>query len=348
MAPPADTPPADTAAERAAFYDTIRPQSLTPLWEVMAGLITPEPQSGCRPVHWSYPAVRPHVLASGAIISAEEAERRVLVLENPGLAGLSRATTSLYAGLQLVLPGEIAPAHRHAQTALRFLIEGEGGYTTVAGERVTMRPGDFVITPTWGWHDHGNLGDGPVVWLDGLDIPMIQLLDTSFAERSAEKARTPTEPPGASLARYGSAMLPDETPPGQTSPVFHYPYDRSKAAVAAAPLDACHGRRLRYVNPLTGGHAMPTMAAYLQAFDAGFETRPYRATDATVFCVAEGEGESEIGGETFRWGPGDVLVAPSWAWRRHRARTDAVVFGFSDRVVQEKLDLWREDRGNTP
>jgi len=340
--------PASSQTERAAFYNAIAPQSMTPLWEVMSGLITPEPASACQPVHWSYAAARPHVLASGSLITAEEAERRVLVLENPGLKGQSKATTSLYAGLQLVLPGEIAAAHRHSQTALRFLIEGHGGYTTVNGERVTMAPGDFVITPTWGWHDHGNAGDGPVVWLDGLDIPIIQTLDASFAERSAEAAREPTEAPGAALAQFGNAMLPDQPPAGLTSPIFHYPYDRSKAAIAAAPLDACHGQRLRYANPVTGDYAMPTMAAYLQAFPAGFESQPYRATDATVFCVAEGKGESELGGQTFRWAQGDVMVAPSWAWRRHRASKDAVLFSFSDRVVQEKLDLWREDRGNTP
>lgn len=333
------------AEERARYYETIKPQSLTPLWEVMAGLVTPEPASACRPVHWSYAECRPHVLASGDIITAEEAERRVLVLENPGLPGQSRATTSLYAGLQLVLPGEIAPAHRHTQTALRFLIEGEGGYTTVAGERVTMAPGDFVITPTWGWHDHGNAGDGPVVWLDGLDIPIVQLFDAGFAERSNEAAREPTEPPGAALARFGNALLPDAAPAGQTSPIFHYPYARSKAAVAAAPEDSWHGRRLRYANPVTGGSAMPTMSAFLQSFEAGFETQPYRATDATVFCVAEGAGESEIGGETFRWAKGDVFVAPSWAWRRHRADRDATLFSFSDRVVQQKLDIWREEKG---
>ena len=333
------------AEERARYYETIKPQSLTPLWEVMAGLVTPEPASACRPVHWSYAECRPHVLASGGIITAEEAERRVLVLENPGLPGQSRATTSLYAGLQLVLPGEIAPAHRHTQTALRFLIEGEGGYTTVAGERVTMAPGDFVITPTWGWHDHGNAGDGPVVWLDGLDIPIVQLFDAGFAERSNEAAREPTEPPGAALARFGNALLPDAAPAGQTSPIFHYPYARSKAAVAAAPADSWHGQRLRYANPVTGGSAMPTMSAFLQSFEAGFETQPYRATDATVFCVAEGEGESEIGGETFGWAKGDVFVAPSWAWRRHRADRDATLFSFSDRVVQQKLDIWREEKG---
>jgi gentisate 1,2-dioxygenase len=140
-------------------------------------------------------------------------------------------------------------------------------------------------------------------------------------------------------------MLPDETPAGLTSPIFHYPYARSKAAVAAASADAWHGQRLRYVNPVTGGSAMPTMAAYLQSFSKGFETRPYRATDATVFCVAEGEGESEIGGETLRWAQGDVFVAPSWAWRQHRADKDATLFSFSDRVVQEKLDIWREEKG---
>ena len=340
------TGPHTNQAEREAFYGTIKPQSITPLWEVMSGLISEEPKSAVQPAHWSWKACRPHVIASADIISADEAERRVLILENPGLLGKSQITTSLYAGLQLVMPGEIAPAHRHSQTALRFLIEGEGGYTTVAGERVMMHPGDFVITPTWGWHDHGNLGNGPVVWLDGLDIPMIQLLDASFAERSTEKAKEPTEPPGAAQARFGSGMLPDETPPGLSSPIFHYPYARAKPAVAAAALDPCHGRRLRYANPVTGDSAMPTMAAYLQSFEAGFESQPYRATDATVFCVAEGEGETEIAGQTFRWAQGDVFVAPSWAWRRHRAAKDAVLFSFSDRVVQDKLDLWREDRGN--
>ena len=334
------------AAERADYYAAIKPQSMTPLWEVMAGLVTPEPSSTTQAAHWSFAACRPHVLASGELITAEEAERRVLVLENPGLEGQSQITTSLYAGLQLVLPGEVAAAHRHAATALRFLIEGEGGYTTVAGERVAMRPGDFVITPTWGWHDHGNGGNEPVIWLDGLDIPIVKLFDASFSERSAEAAREPTERPGAAQARYANGMLPDTAPAAKTSPVFHYPFDRSKAAVGAAEADACHGQRLRYVNPVTGEHAMPTMAAYLSRFDAGFETQAYRATDATVFCVAEGTGESQIGDQVFHWAQGDVFVAPSWTWRKHRADKDAVLFSFSDRGIQEKLDLWREDRGN--
>ena len=149
---------------------------MSPLWDVFKDLVAKEPNSGCQPTLWRYAEARHAVLEAGEIISASDAERRVLVLENPGLKGQSRITTSLYAGLQLVLPGENAPAHRHSQSALRLVIEGDGGYTTVDGERVPMAPGDFIITPTGSWHDHGNDGSEPVIWLDGLDIPMIGLL----------------------------------------------------------------------------------------------------------------------------------------------------------------------------
>src|SRR6201747_1779790 len=111
------------------------------------------------------------MLQAGNLITAKEAERRVLVLENPGLAGQYRITHSLFAGLQLIMPGEVAPAHRHTPSALRFIVEGEGAYTAVAGEKLPMKPGDFVVTPAWSWHDHGNHGTAPVVWLDGLDTP---------------------------------------------------------------------------------------------------------------------------------------------------------------------------------
>ena len=129
--------PQISPAEREArqdFYDTIDRQSLTPLWVVLAGLVTKEPVSQARPHLWKFAEVRPHVLKAGSLITAEEAERRVLVLENPGLRGGSRITQSLYAGLQLILPGEIAPAHRHTASALRFIVEGSGAYTAVDGE----------------------------------------------------------------------------------------------------------------------------------------------------------------------------------------------------------------------
>ena len=126
------------------------------------------------------------------MITAKEAERRVLVLENPGLRGQSRATHSLYAGLQLVLPGEIAPAHRHSQSALRFIISGDGAYTAVDGERVTMHVGDFIITPSWTWHDHGNRQT--VIWMDVLDLPIVELLDAQFMDGRAWRCNKPRAP----------------------------------------------------------------------------------------------------------------------------------------------------------
>ena len=171
----------EVSLERRAFYDRLGAKGATPLWEVLGNLITAEPRTSCLPALWRFEELRPLLLEAGELISAQEAERRVLVLENPGFAGASRITHSLYAGLQLVMPGEVTSLHRHTATAIRFIIEGEGGYTTVNGERAWMRPGDFILTPCWTSHEHGNPGGTPVVWLDGLDVPIVNLFDTSFA-----------------------------------------------------------------------------------------------------------------------------------------------------------------------
>ncbi|MDE2582096.1 MAG: gentisate 1,2-dioxygenase [Rhodospirillales bacterium] len=337
--------------ERQAFYDAIAPHHLAPLWESLHQLVSRTPATPTVPAHWDYDAVvRPYLMQSGGLITAKEAERRVLILENPGLPGQAAITRSLYAGLQLILPGEVAPAHRHSQSALRFIIEGHGAYTAVEGERALMEPGDFVITPAWTWHDHGNETATPMVWLDGLDIPLVRMFDASFAEPAHADSQAVARPPGDSLARFGHNMLPvDWRPSRPASPVFSYPYARSREALAqlarnGAP-DACHGHKLRYVNPASGGAPMPTIGAFLQLLPGGFATAPYRSTDGTVFSVVEGEGETIIGDTAIRWKPRDVFVVPAWHRHTHHAAREAVLFSFSDRPVQEVLGLWREARG---
>lgn len=336
--------------DREAFYEAIAPEHLRALWPVLGELVTRAPGSACEPFLWHFDKVRERLMEASELITAEEAERRVLILENPGLTGSSRVTTSLYAGVQLVMPGEVAPAHRHSQSALRFVLEAEAGsYTAVGGEKTDMHFGDFVITPNWAWHDHGNDGDAPVLWLDGLDIPLVQFLDASFAERGPEARQPLDKPTGDSLARYGANMLPlDHGHTAMTSPIFNYPYDRAREALESMrrrdEWDPCHGLKMRYVNPVDGGWAMPTIGAMLQLLPAGFESRPYRSSDATVFVGVEGVGEARIDGETFEWGPRDVFVCPSWREIVHRVDRDAVLFSYSDRPVQEKLGLWREQR----
>lgn len=342
---PADTP------ERQEFYGRIEKHNLAPLWTVFRNLITPEPHSECVAHLWRYAEIKPYLLESGGLITAQEAERRVLILENPGLQGKSQITTSLYAGLQLVLPGEVAPAHRHSQSALRFVIDGQGAHTSVDGERTIMNVGDFVITPSKAWHDHGNESDSPMIWLDGLDIPIVSLFDSSFVEGHPQEAQPLFRPDGDSSARYGANMLPvgyEST--SKASPIFNYPYERTRDALESMrkfdEWDPCHGLKMQYVNPVDGGYAMPTMATFMQLLPKGFSSVSYRSTDATVFVAVEGQGRTRIDGQVFEWDPQDVFVAPSWKWIQHEADTDATLFSFSDRACQAKLGLWREERGN--
>lgn len=338
-------------ARREDFYRRLDAQDLAPLWAVLKGLLPSEPRSRAVAHLWRYAALRPLLMESGALLTAEEAERRVLVLENPALKGMSRTTATLYAGIQLILPGETAPAHRHSPSALRFMLEGQGAFTAVGGERTTMRRGDFVITPSWAWHDHGAEGSDPCAWLDGLDLPLVQFLEVGFTEHYNDSRQAVTRPEGDSMARYGQGMTPlvPLSPYGKTTPVFNYPYTRTRAALlgvaAGAAPDPHEGVALRYTNPLDGGWAMPTMAAWMMYLPAGFETAPIRSTDAQVLCLAEGRLTAGIGTQTFDMDECDVLAAPGWSWRRFRAEKDSFLFCMSDRVVHEKLGLWREERG---
>src|SRR5215204_276625 len=344
-------PAVQQTPEREAFYTKIDKQNLTPLWLSLAELVTPEPRSACRPASWRFDDIRAYMLEAGGLITAKEAERRVLVLENPGLRGQSKITTDLYAGVQLVIPGEVAPAHRHSQSALRFVLEGRGAHTAVDGEKTMMEPGDFVITPAMTWHDHGNSSSEPMFWLDGLDVPVVQFLDASFAEGLGEDEQPITRPAGDSHARFGRNLLPvDLKHTRKSSPVFNYPYAETREALEAmkqrGDWDPCHGLKLRYSNPVTGDYAIPTIGTFIQLLPKGFSSARYRATDATVFVPVEGRGRTRVGDTVLEWGPKDIFVVPSWRFVTHEIDDEAVLFSYSDRPIQEKLDLYREDRGN--
>jgi gentisate 1,2-dioxygenase len=341
-----DAKPA-ASAERQEFYQRLAQKNAAPLWEVLSELVPAKPKPHCVPTIWRYDDMRPLLMESGGLITAMEAERRVLMLANPGNPGLPQITQSLYAGLQLVLPGEVAPTHRHAPTALRFVIESDGGYTAVDGERTTMHPGDFIVTPSWTYHDHGNPGKGPVIWMDVLDLPLVNFLDAGFAEHHPQETQPVTRADGDAYVRYGANMFPvDYTPVRSATPVFSYPYARSREVLdymyKNAPVHPSHGVKMRFVNPATGGPPMPDIATFIQLLPKGFQGAPYRFTDATVFCVVEGSGRSQIGDSSIPWKQHDIFMAPSWMPVSHHSDGDAVLFSASDRPLQQMLGLWRE------
>jgi gentisate 1,2-dioxygenase len=338
-------------AGRMEFYERAGTESLAPLWRVLHGLVTETPRTDAVPAIFEFERIRPYLMEACDIIGTEEAERRVLVLENPGLQGQSRITRSLFAGYQIILPGEIAPAHRHVASALRFIIEGKDAYTAVAGERTNMEVGDFVITPSMTWHDHGNESDGPMIWLDGLDMHIVNLLGASFRDNYPGKTHPALRPEGSSILEAGTNLLPEGFDhPSKTSPIFNYSYRRTREALDRLSRlqdpDPCHGYKMNYINPMNGESAMPTISTSMRLIPRGFSTESYRSTAGTVFAVVEGRGTAHVGDNRFPFREKDLFVAPTWHSNRIDAEEDCVIFSYSDQIVQEKLDLFREQRGD--
>ncbi len=342
----------DRSDQLRSLYAEMAPEGLRPLWEVLHSLVTPTPRSAAEAALWRYDAARAFLLRAGDLITAEEAERRVLILENAGLPGSSAIVPSLYAGLQLILPGEVAPCHRHTQCALRFVLEGSGAFTALDGEKAMMEPFDLVLTPNWQWHDHGNESAAPMIWLDGLDIPTVRHFEASFAEKLGQAAHQETARAGDTLSRYGKNLRPmrggsaDRRPPHL--PLFHYRYSdwlpSLKSLAAAEEPDPHLGHALEFINPADGGAIMPTIAAHVRLLPAGFETKPRRATDGSVFVVVSGSGHARIGAQEHALTERDIFVAPSWSEVTLQADAELVLFAFSDRAAQEKLGLYRELR----
>ena len=343
-------PGPETTAKRQEFYRRLGPRNLSPLWEVLKGIAAPEPKSKAVPFQWRYDEIRPLLLESGSLLTADEAERRVLVLENPSFAGQSRITTTLFAGVQLIMPGETAPVHRHTPSALRFMLEGAGAYTAVDGERTSMHAGDFIITPAWAWHAHGNEGSEPCVWMDAIDLPMVAFFETMFFEEHNDRDQIEARPEGDAHARFGEGLLPLDAKgrENRTSPVLNYPYARTRDALLKAArgraADPHFATTLRYANPLDGGWTTPTLSTWMTYVPKGFKSMPIRSTESMVMAVAEGGGALTVGEKTFDFGPGDIHSVPGWSWRSVNASDDTFLFFFSDRAAQEKLGFFREQR----
>jgi gentisate 1,2-dioxygenase len=254
------------------YYAQLRAQHVTPAW--IGGGISVEPHGQAVPYLWHWRDLRPQAMRAAELVGTAQAERRVLRLSNPNLSGI--ASNTLVANIQIVMPGEIARAHRHSGAALRFIIEGGGGYTVVEGERVPMFPGDLVLTPNWTWHDHANDTDAPMIWLDGLDTPLVRMLEAGFYEEYPQERQELGVPVNASE--------------------WHYPMSEMRAALQRlASGGAFDEIALEYINRRTGGPVMPTIACHMQRLRPGEKTQARRRVCCTNYHVVEGAGYSVVG-----------------------------------------------------
>jgi gentisate 1,2-dioxygenase len=341
-----------TTSFREVFQERMHSNHMYGLWE-LASQMTAHPQPKMIPYMWRWSLLESLIDQSGEAVPVGD-ERRALQLFNPGLAGRWATTNSLIAAVQLLLPGEVARAHRHTPTAIRFIIEGVGAYTAVDGERVYMRPGDLILTPSWSWHDHGNETDERVIWMDGLDIPLIQSLEAMFFQLYKAPQVPATRPANASKQLHGHVHLNPtwvkEKP--QSSPLLLYSWDQTWQALDAlrkhegSPFD---GIALEYSHPQTGGPLLPTMACWVQLLRPGESTKAHRHTGSAVYHVVKGEGATVIDGQRFVWGKGDIIAMPPWVLHEHAnssAGEDAVLFSIQDTPVLKALGLYYEEALN--
>lgn len=336
------------AINPAQYYQSLEQANVIPLWKLAESQQT-EPKPDEIGYVWHYRDLLPLLRQSVEIVAlGEGAERRVITFKNPGRRFVG-ATQSLVASLQMLMPGEVAPAHRHSYSALRFMLSGHGAYTVVEGEKVYVEPGDLVLTPNWQWHDHGHEGGAePMVWLDGLDFPFVNALRPIFYEE-LEQAQPVTKPDGLSYGRYGAGTVlsPKNRPAAPFSPLSIYKWQTAYEALQKlqeTDQDDFDGTIIEYVNPVTGGHVLATMAAYLQALKPGTHTKAHRHTASAVYCVARGSGYSVINGQRHDWERNDIFVVPTWAWHEHIAGDEEVVlFSYNDFPMLEPFGFWREE-----
>lgn len=329
------------------YREAMTRAGVAPLWPQMRNALPHNaPQPVTRSHHWAYGDVRPLLLRAGELTPVEKAERRVLFLADPGRGnGAMQATSTIYVGLQLLLPGEAAPAHKHTPSAARIVVEGEGAYTVVDGEKLPMHVGDLILTPGGCWHDHGHDGRDPVIWLDALDLPLFVYLEGSYAIEAP--LQTPRNRPDPSEVEYRAAgLLPTRRrdralPPAY--PMMRYPWDRTEAALRRLAVhNGGEAVELDYVNPETGQSCLPTMGFTAMMLRANEVQRPPKRSASAVFHVVSGEGASTVDGRRHAWKPKDTFSAPVFADIQHQSTGDAFLVRIHDAPLQEKLGYYEE------
>jgi gentisate 1,2-dioxygenase len=277
----------------------------------------------------------------------DAAERRVVLLVNPGLAEQKITSKTLMTSFQLVKPGEVAWTHRHTMAAFRFVIQGKGAYTTVEGEQFFMEPGDLILTPNWMWHGHTNESDESIVWMDGLDAPLVRgTFDSAFQEEFETQSQPIMKTDGYTNTRLG-LVRPHSTFDKTRAPCIKYKWSDTIQTLEdlSSEVDQYDGTLLEYINPITGGPTLPTISCRVQSLPSESSLKVHRHTGTTIYHVVSGKGYCEVDGIRLDWGEKDTFIVPSWRWHRlvNTEKQQAILFSKTDIPVLQSLGLYREE-----
>ncbi|HEY4135136.1 MAG TPA: cupin domain-containing protein [Alphaproteobacteria bacterium] len=333
----------------ADYREAMTQANVAPLWPMMRNVLPHDaPRPVTKPCLWAFDLIRPLLLRAGELTPIEKAERRVLVLSDPGRGnGAMQATPVIYCGLQLLLPGETAPSHKHTPSAARIIVEGEGAYTIVEGEKCPMERGDVILTPSGQRHDHGHDGTKPVIWLDALDLPLFVYLEGSYAVEG--KLQAPANRPDSSQVEYSEAGLLPVRPLGAPQPLYpqmRYPWKRTRDALDRMAAHAAPGEavELAFVNPETGGSCLPTLGFTAMLLRAGETYRPPLRSASAIFHAVEGEGRTVVNDQTFAWKAGDTFSTSVFSVLTHTVtgKEPARLIRIDDAPLQKKLSFYEE------
>lgn len=327
------------------YRDDMHKAGVAPLWPMMRNVLphgkpSPQTQSG----YWSFNKLRPLLMRAGELTPVEKAERRVLVLSDPGRgAGAMQATSSIYLGMQLLLPGETAPAHVHTPSAVRIIVEGKGGYTVVDGEKLPMEEGDLVLTPGGEWHDHGHEGSEPVIWLDALDLPLFVYLEGSYAKEGPLQSQR-NRPDASDVEYLSSGLAPSRSrAKARNYPMMRYPWKRTKAALEEMiKFGGETIAELDYINPETGEDVLPTMGFTAMLIPKGKTDKPPLRSSSAAFHVIKGQGKAVIDGKLHEFNDKDSFTAPPFAQIDIDAQQDCYIVRIHDKPLQDKLRYYEE------
>ncbi|MGH3519796.1 MAG: cupin domain-containing protein [Haloechinothrix sp.] len=345
----------DVEPELRKLYDDFDAAGLIPLWTEIGNLMPETPQPSARPHVWHWRDIYPLAQRAGELVPVGRGgERRAIALANPGIPGRPYATPNLWAAIQYLGAGEVAPAHRHSQGAFRFIIEGQGVWTVVNGDPVEMRPGDLLLTPSMNWHGHHHVGDAPMVWLDGLDIPLVYQLDAAFFEFGDDGVEDKSTPERSRSERLWAhpGLRPIWAGNTPNSPLSAYRWADTDDALTsqlelggegfATVIEPGHAG-IRFTNPTTGRDALPTLRMEMHRLAAGAATATQRVVGSAVWQVFHGSGVVSLGDRSISVSEGDLFAVPSWCPLRIEARGQLDMFTFSDAPVYEALNLARTD-----
>lgn len=316
-----------------------------------------QPSPPVIPDLWKWRRIEPLLHEAAAMVTVgEDAMRRNLVLQNPELkkrvGNFAGPAHTIAAGVQMVKPGEIAPAHRHTQTAVRFVIRGKGGFTAVEGEKFLLNEHDLIVgAPAWTWHHHGNDSSAPIIWLDALDAPFVAALGATFFEPYPQDEHPITKPEGYTSKRAGGLLTKPIGVSHQRKVLpIRYPWEDSYRALAAlsdtegSPYD---GAAVEYANPVTGGHTTHTLSCWLHLLRPAEHTKAHRHTSTMLCHVVKGSGYTVVNGELkLEWEPGDTFIIPQWAWHEHangQQGEESILFSVNDAPIFEAFELYREE-----